>query len=101
MEIKFRAWDKIGKKFYFWGFNVDGATFVGPPSDGTNGFIHEQFTGIYDQNGTELYEGDIVRFVDSYMMIVKWINETAGFCGRSEWNGDTFKIIGNIHESEK
>lgn len=51
MIIKFRNWDICEKKYTYTG-NV-----AYQPSDR---FIVEQFTGCYDNDGTEIYEGDIV-----------------------------------------
>lgn len=86
-EIKFRAWDEIGK----WMGNVtsfdfdEGAVFIETKhSDDENRFeINNvpvmQFTGLKDKNGMEIYEGDIIYWeidngvgIESYTAIVKW-----------------------------
>lgn len=55
-EIKFRAWDKLAKKFTVLGYAIDGnGKFIVHP-----GIIVNQFTGVYDKNGNEIYEGDIL-----------------------------------------
>jgi len=74
-EIKFRAWDSYQNKMYDWNEICEqdktGALTL---SNLLNGFIEhikpEQFTGLTDKNGVDIYDGDVVK--------CNW-NKKAGF----------------------
>jgi len=105
-DIKFRAWDTIGKRFIRWDEMFDYAV----ESVFDNEFhVLEQFTGLKDKNGLEIYEGDFIKAGNDIMRVV-WSGKHASFgLGKAEWAFMHFfaeaveahrsEVIGNIHEN--
>ncbi|KAA0963161.1 hypothetical protein FXF62_10515 [Streptococcus cristatus] len=123
MQQKFRAWDKKLKEMFevsfidfdtkLIGLNIDLEIIIFDFDD----VILMQSTGLFDKNGQEIFEGDIVQFEDCYTEsdflyinkgIVEWSQGSFTVTNRDSvemedlLNGERLDvtIIGNIHQNQ-
>jgi hypothetical protein len=136
-EIKFRAWDKVHSRFMYLTMHPTSIGWSSPEwmaqaplmnGDSIEGFGFaiegwQQFTGLLDKNGREIYEGDILKVtydIDGKDNFIKvYWSQSAGALivnddfGEGDmlpigwaldyWNnsGDDVEVIGNIHSNPK
>lgn len=108
-EIKFRAWNKDCKEMVQMAELLLINKFDKVLKTEDKNHIIMQFTGLVDNNGKEIYEGDIVKTTIGHKFEIGFIDGKFGCAdggylmtfGNEKAVVDSCEVIGNIYENKE
>ena len=112
-QLKFRAWDKLEKRFTYpdkgyqghYVLTLNGEFWNLQNGSGGDEYVVQQWTGLKDSKGKDIYEGDVVRYEldeNVYIQKLKLGNngldmiDTRSYSTHLIVNLPNFEVIGSI-----
>lgn len=119
--LKFRAWDTLAKKYTYpdkgyqghYCLSLNGEFHNLQNGSGGKEYVVQQFTGLQDCKGQDIYEGDIVRaksidpccpyktFTAEVIFEGGWRYKISQDDIRGVWSGVEEEVVGNVFENLK
>jgi uncharacterized phage protein (TIGR01671 family) len=108
--LKLRVWDRTEKRFHYGGSCRElgeNQWFFGLPIPHPDDCELMQFTGVIDNNGTEIYEGDVVAYYQNGLREISRIIFSDGMFRMERSSVDLqnwvdrneLEVIGNIYST--
>lgn len=116
--IKFRGFSEELKKWIYGAYlhvpymGKDGIHFIIPDYGSFFDVLPKstgQFIGRRDKNGKEIFEGDVVKYPNGRVYVIKYFSQYSRFAGSENFiedklplcsfNFDVVEIVGNIFEN--